>query len=313
MVQTTIFEKIGIFFQLFFSSWLPLLCLAIGIVIYYLKTIKWSPSKKQVGILYGIFAFIVLLLYYDPIFSSLDYVATNLLKGYYFPDYALYYLIILFSHILFASLFCFPRWTDRIKKLLCFQFAWFECLFVLFFHTASKYQIELSNQLLVYQNKQMLSLLEFTMFCFIIFLIIFGCFIYLDKDSLKKKKIVHREKAKVKVQPEVVVKEDPFLEQKLSQLKSKMKEDGTITTYEMKLVQIHQKKDMLKIYKKMLELRLATMEENEDELTEIINDLDWIFDECESNLEQNIDELIDSTNQKREVYFKQVDSILEKK
>lgn len=313
MVQTTIFEKIGIFFQLFFSSWLPILCLLIGAVLYYLKTIKWRPNKKQVFGIYGVFAFVVFLFYYQPIFSSLDYIVTNLLSGYYFPDLGLYFLMILLSHIGFISIFYFPRWTERMKKLLIIQFACFECFFLLFFHTASKYQIELSNQLLVYQNKDLLALLEFTMLGFLVFILMFGCFIYLDKDSLKKEKKVVRRKRQEKVTPEVIIKEDPLLNQKLSNLRTKMKEDNHVTAHEMKLVQIHQKKDILKIYKKMIEMRIAVAEENEEDIAEIISDLDWIFDECESNIEQIIDELIDSTNQKREAYLKEMETFVPKK
>ena len=129
MVQMSILDKLGIFIHVFLTSKLPFLFLILGFIIYYCKKIRKKVNQKEVFITYGIFSIIIFLLYHSQIFSAFDYIMTNFLTGYYFPDLALYFFILFMSHLVFLSIYFRINWTEKMKKLWIIQFifiAWIQ-------------------------------------------------------------------------------------------------------------------------------------------------------------------------------------------
>lgn len=302
MVQLSIFDKIGILLQVFFSSKLPILFIILFGVFYYLKKIRKEFTKKQILIGYSIFTFLVFLLYYKELFAGFDYIMTNILTGYYFPDFALYLVILITSHIIFFSIFYFKQWTKQIKILFTVQFIVIETIFLLFLYTVSKYHLDLGAPLKLYQNKEVLSLLELTTFVLCISILIFIVLFIIDKDKILKqhtKKIEKEIEVPVtvvsKIDKEMIVetKENPIIRKNLENLKETLKNEETIFSHELRMLGIKQKKDLLKIYKKTIQIRMSTSDESEYDIQEELDELESILDDSEINVEQNIDEYID--------------------
>lgn len=315
MVQMSILDKLGIFVQTFFTSKLPLLFILIAFVIYYLKKVRKTITKKQAYIIYSIFSIVVIILYHQEIFASFDYIMTNLLTGYYFPDLALYFLILIISHIGFLSIYFCSKWTKKIKNVFIGQFVLIETDFLLFLYVVSNNQLDISNTLALYQNQNVLALLELaTAIAFITIVLLILCFI-LDRDQVFHRKTEQPLEVQTKIvevpqpviQTEVVYrdKDNTLLKEGFQNLQTEMNENDALSSHELRMLKIKQKKDLLKIYKKMVELQIHFNDDDFD-IQDDFEDLEAIIDDSESNTDQNFRYYID---QKEEMHKKQMSAM----
>lgn len=320
MVQMSILDKLGIFIQTFFTSKLPLLFILIAFIFYYCKKVRKTITKKEAYILYGIFSFIVLVIYHQEILSAFDYIMTNLLTGYYFPDLALYFLIVMISHIAFLSIFFYSRWTKKIRNLWIGQFVLIETDFLLFLYLVSKNKLNVSDALSLYQNESVFALLELvTLIAFITFILLILCLI------LDREKIFHRkteqdkvaEPAIIEVQKPVIQTEVVYRDKDMSVLKEGLKnfqtelnETDIISSHELRMLKIKQKKDLLKIYKKMMELQIHLNDEDCD-IQDDFDDIEALLDDTETNTEQNFKEYINQKEDTHKNQMKKVNQLLE--
>ena len=252
MIQTTILEKVTNVFSLFFSSWLPILFGTIIYFLYYLRSRNYECSKKQKLGIYGILVAIILILYHDSILSGLDYIATNILTLYYFPDLAIYYLVIIISHVIFLISILSKRWPKKLKTVSLVQFLWFEMLFTLFLYTVAENNLDVSDMLALYQNVTILPMLEFTILTGVIFALILGITAFLEKDNFKIKYVSVVEKPDLKSLEEQVSKEEQGMD------------------LELHLNMITQKKELLKLYRDVLKLSLTKDYQNQEEVMDNI-------------------------------------------
>ena len=284
MVQMSILDKLGIFIHVFLTSKLPFLFLILGFIIYYCKKIRKKVNQKEVFITYGIFSIIIFLLYHSQIFSAFDYIMTNFLTGYYFPDLALYFFILFMSHLVFLSIYFRINWTEKMKKLWIIQFIFSETNFLLFLYLTAKNKLEISNSLSLYQDKNILALLELETLFAIVVIIIFIFLWILEKDKMRSIKIVKeevKELPKPVVQTEIVYrdKDHSVLQEELKNLQTTFDEEHLVGIHELRMLKIKQKKDLLKIYKKMIELQIH-IHENE-EVDEDFDAIESIIDDSE--------------------------------
>lgn len=301
MVQMSILEKLGYIFDVLIASRLPFLLLVLLIFFYYLKKVRKTLTKKQVGIIYLIFSVIVIVLYHQELLAILDYIMTNLLTGYYFPDLGLYLFLVIVSHILFFSIYFISRWTKKIRVLLTVQFFFVETDFLLFLYETSKEQLSYSDPLLLYQNPTVLALLEFMTLIFVVLILFFVLFLLLDKETVfqkKEEKVVTRE-----VQVEVPVvetqivykeKDQTILKEKLNQIQKDLQDTEEVSMHELQMLKIKQKKELLKIYKKTLLLQLSLGEEGKlekqiSEMQKMLDALEETMDEDYRNFRQNME------------------------
>lgn len=320
MVQMSILDKLGIFIQTFFTSKLPLLFILIAFIFYYCKKVRKTITKKEAYILYGIFSFIVLMIYHQEILSAFDYIMTNLLTGYYFPDLALYFLIIMISHIAFLSIFFYSRWTKKIRNLWIGQFVFIETDFLLFLYLVSKNKLDISDALSLYQNESVFALLELvTLIAFITFILLILCLI------LDREKVFHRkpgqdtiveptviEVQKPVIQTEVVYrdKDASILKEGLKNFQTELNETDIISSHELRMLKIKQKKDLLKIYKKIMELQIHLNDEDFD-IQDDFDDIEALLDDTETNTEQNFRQYIDQKENTHKNQMKKVSQLLE--
>ena len=320
MVQMSILDKLGIFIQTFFTSKLPLLFILIAFIFYYCKKVRKTITKKEAYILYGIFSFIVLVIYHQEILSAFDYIMTNLLTGYYFPDLALYFLIVMISHIAFLSIFFCSRWTKKIRNLWIGQFVLIETDFLLFLYLVSKNKLNVSDALSLYQNESVFALLELVTFiAFITFILLILCLI-LDREKIFHRKTEQEtiveptviEVQKPVIQTEVVYrdKDTSVLKEGLKNFQTELNETDIISSHELRMLKIKQKKDLLKIYKKMMELQIHLNDEDCD-IQDDFDDIEALLDDTETNTEQNFKEYINQKENTHKNQMKKVNQLLE--
>lgn len=313
MVQMSILDKLGIFIHVFLTSKLPFLFLILGFIIYYCKKIRKKVNQKEVFITYGIFSIIIFLLYHSQIFSAFDYIMTNFLTGYYFPDLALYFFILFMSHLVFLSIYFRINWTEKMKKLWIIQFIFSETNFLLFLYLTAKNKLEISNSLSLYQDKNILALLELETLFAIVVIIIFIFLWILEKDKMRSIKIVKeevKELPKPVVQTEIVYrdKDHSVLQEELKNLQTTFDEEHLVGIHELRMLKIKQKKDLLKIYKKMIELQIH-IHENE-EVDEDFDAIESIIDDSEINTDQNFHQYISELKQRHQNHMNTMNDVI---
>ena len=313
MVQMSILDKLGIFIHVFLTSKLPFLFLILGFIIYYCKKIRKKVNQKEVFITYGIFSIIIFLLYHSQIFSAFDYIMTNFLTGYYFPDLALYFFILFMSHLVFLSIYFRINWTEKMKKLWIIQFIFSETNFLLFVYLTEKNKLEISNSLSLYQDKNILALLELETLFAIVVIIIFIFLWILEKDKMRSIKIVKeevKELPKPVVQTEIVYrdKDHSVLQEELKNLQTTFDEEHLVGIHELRMLKIKQKKDLLKIYKKMIELQIH-IHENE-EVDEDFDAIESIIDDSEINTDQNFHQYISELEQRHQNHMNTMNDVI---
>ncbi len=313
MVQMSILDKLGIFIHVFLTSKLPFLFLILGFIIYYCKKIRKKVNQKEVFITYGIFSIIIFLLYHSQIFSAFDYIMTNFLTGYYFPDLALYFFILFMSHLVFLSIYFRINWTEKMKKLWIIQFILSETNFLLFLYLTAKNKLEISNSLSLYQDKNILALLELETLFAIVVIIIFIFLWILEKDKMRSIKIVKeevKELPKPLVQTEIVYrdKDQSVLQEELKNLQTTFDEEHLVGIHELRMLKIKQKKDLLKIYKKMIELQIH-IHENE-EVDEDFDAIESIIDDSEMNTDQNFHQYISELEQRHQNHMNTMNDVI---
>ncbi len=313
MVQMSILDKLGIFIHVFLTSKLPFLFLILGFIIYYCKKIRKKVNQKEVFITYGIFSIIIFLLYHSQIFSAFDYIMTNFLTGYYFPDLALYFFILFMSHLVFLSIYFRINWTEKMKKLWIIQFIFSETNFLLFLYLTAKNKLEISNSLSLYQDKNILALLELETLFAIVVIIIFIFLWILEKDKMRSIKIVKeevKELPKPVVQTEIVYrdKDHSVLQEELKNLQTMFDEEHLVGIHELRMLKIKQKKDLLKIYKKMIELQIH-IHENE-EVDEDFDAIESIIDDSEINTDQNFHQYISELEQRHQNHMNTMNDVI---
>ena len=313
MVQMSILDKLGIFIHVFLTSKLPFLFLILGFIIYYCKKIRKKVNQKEVFITYGIFSIIIILLYHSQIFSAFDYIMTNFLTGYYFPDLALYFFILFMSHLVFLSIYFRINWTEKMKKLWIIQFIFSETNFLLFLYLTAKNKLEISNSLSLYQDKNILALLELETLFAIVVIIIFIFLWILEKDKMRSIKIVKeevKELPKPVVQTEIVYrdKDHSVLQEELKNLQTTFDEEHLVGIHELRMLKIKQKKDLLKIYKKMIELQIH-IHENE-EVDEDFDAIESIIDDSEINTDQNFHQYISELEQRHQNHMNTMNDVI---
>lgn len=313
MVQMSILDKLGIFIHVFLTSKLPFLFLILGFIIYYCKKIRKKVNQKEVFITYGIFSIIIFLLYHSQIFSAFDYIMTNFLTGYYFPDLALYFFILFMSHLVFLSIYFRINWTEKMKKLWIIQFIFSETNFLLFLYLTAKNKLEISNSLSLYQDKNILALLELETLFAIVVIIIFIFLWILEKDKMRSIKIVKeevKELPKPVVQTEIVYrdKDHSVLQEELKNLQTTFDEEHLVGIHELRMLKIKQKKDLLKIYKKMIELQIHTHEN--EEVDEDFDAIESIIDDSEINTDQNFHQYISELEQRHQNHMNTMNDVI---
>ena len=229
MVELSLIEKIKTLFTLIFSSSLFLILL-LGIFIILVDVFYISKQSRKVKIMYLIVSVIVmvflLITYFEEFLKFIDVLNKNIVMLINFPS-LLQYTVIIFITLIIMIISIFNKKMNRIlSRINIGVFIADLFIFFLILDQISKTNIDLSNKINIYSNKNLMVLFEISMIIFVIWL--FGlltykiCCVLITRN--KSSKVIMDNNEFNLSEREEVTKEDNEEEIELP----KRRDDGTI-------------------------------------------------------------------------------------
>lgn len=195
MIELSLLEKIGSLFSLVFSTPLfliLLLCFLLMIIDMYFI----SKQKKNVKIIYAVLSVVIVIVLLQNYFESLGLLFNELFKNIisliYFPSILEYIIILLVGLLILLVSVISKKISKRIKIVNAFVYAVNTFLFFLILDQITKNKIDLSNQISIYSNKNLMVLFELSMIIFalwIIGLILYKIIMKLINGKAKEEKL----------------------------------------------------------------------------------------------------------------------------
>ena len=229
MVELSLIEKIKTLFTLIFSSSLFLILL-LGIFIILVDVFYISKQSRKVKIMYLIVSVIVMVIllitYFEEFLKFIDVLNKNIVMLINFPS-LLQYTVIIFITLIIMIISIFNKKMNRIlSRINIGVFVADLFIFFLILDQINKTNIDLSNKINIYSNKNLMVLFEISMIIFVLWLL--GLLIYKICSVLitrnKYSKVIMDNNEVNLGESEEVTKEDNEEEIELP----KRKEDGTI-------------------------------------------------------------------------------------
>lgn len=229
MVELSLIEKIKTLFTLIFSSSLFLILL-LGIFIILVDVFYISKQSRKVKIMYLIVSVIVMVIllitYFEEFLKFIDVLNKNIVMLINFPS-LLQYTVIIFITLIIMIISIFNKKMNRIlSRINIGVFIADLFIFFLILDQISKTNIDLSNKINIYSNKNLMVLFEISMIIFVIWL--FGlltykiCCVLITRN--KSSKVIMDNNEFNLSEREEVTKEDNEEEIELP----KRRDDGTI-------------------------------------------------------------------------------------
>lgn len=229
MVELSLIEKIKTLFTLIFSSSLFLILL-LGIFIILVDVFYISKQSRKVKIMYLIVSVIVMVIllitYFEEFLKFIDVLNKNIVMLINFPS-LLQYTVIIFITLIIMIISIFNKKINRIlSRINIGVFIADLFIFFLILDQINKTNIDLSNKINIYSNKNLMVLFEISMIIFVIWL--FGlltykiCCVLITKN--KSSKVIMDNNEFNLSEREEVTKEDNEEEIELP----KRRDDGTI-------------------------------------------------------------------------------------
>lgn len=229
MVELSLIEKIKTLFTLIFSSSLFLILL-LGIFIILVDVFYISKQSRKVKIMYLIVSVIVmailLITYFEEFLKFIDVLNKNIVMLINFPS-LLQYTVIIFITLIIMIISIFNKKMNRIlSRINIGVFIADLFIFFLILDQINKTNIDLSNKINIYSNKNLMVLFEISMIIFVIWL--FGLLTYKICSVLitrnKSSKVIMDNNEVNLSEREELTKEDNEEEIELP----KRRDDGTI-------------------------------------------------------------------------------------
>lgn len=229
MVELSLIEKIKTLFTLIFSSSLFLILL-LGIFIILVDVFYISKQSRKVKIMYLIVSVIVMVIllitYFEEFLKFIDVLNKNIVMLINFPS-LLQYTVIIFITLIIMIISIFNKKMNRIlSRINIGVFIADLFIFFLILDQISKTNIDLSNKINIYSNRNLMVLFEISMIIFVIWL--FGlltykiCCVLITRN--KSSKVIMDNNEFNLSEREEVAKEDNEEEIELP----KRRDDGTI-------------------------------------------------------------------------------------
>lgn len=185
MSQLTFIDKIQVLFRLLFSSPVIIGIFAFSMILMILLFFYSKLNKKIVKFIF-IIIYVALIVFsvvkYGGYFlTSIDSFVTLFMANIYFPTIPVYVLILLISFIIMIVTLSSKKKTKFIKVVNTVFFTLIQMLFALFIYIVEFNNIDVSTNTNLYTNEQTLTLLEFGMGLFVVWIVILLIVFYLKK------------------------------------------------------------------------------------------------------------------------------------
>lgn len=193
MVELSLIEKIKTLFTLIFSSSLFLILL-LGIFIILVDIFYISKQSKKVKIMYFIVSIVVVVIllftYFEEFLKFINVLNKSIVMLINFPSLLQYTVIIFLTLIIMVISILSKKINKVISRINIGVFIADLFIFFLLLDQINKSNIDLSNKVDIYSNRNLMVLFELSMIIFIVWLlglIIYKiCFIIITKNNNNK-------------------------------------------------------------------------------------------------------------------------------
>lgn len=188
-----ILDKMKIIFDLLFSSFMFLEILLFFLLLFLLLVVNTKVKNRILPVVFSILVIILLVVFgvlFSPyVFSCIDSFLLKVMEYYYFPSTVIFFFIFLIAVLDFIYTM-FSKQLKSFKKIVNYLYAvgtFF--FFVVFIGLATTHNIDLGDVVTLYQNKQILSVVQVSNLLFLVWGIVsifYYLFIFFQKKFDKK-------------------------------------------------------------------------------------------------------------------------------
>lgn len=176
MIRTNIFDKLQVLINIVTNEpfMLIMLILYLFLAVVLLYSSKLSKKKaKMVFISWYIFMIATISLEYkDKLLGLIDYLINNIIYEFVFPNYLVFIIIFVITNIYVINSIISKNSTKIYKVINITMYSLTSFISFILFYLITKNNINVYNELDVYTNKDITSLIELTMIIFSIWTII---------------------------------------------------------------------------------------------------------------------------------------------
>ncbi len=174
MSQVSLGEKFSIIWNMISSSYIYLIILGLfvflGILFMTTNGSNKEQSKKTYILIY-IFLFLAILIRYkDGLFSFFDYLMNHVFVIFYFPNIAVYFIMILITNIILWISIFHEKTDKNIKIVNSIVFCIIHYLLILILGIVSKQELDVFTLESLYSSKEAMGLIEFSNLIFVIWI-----------------------------------------------------------------------------------------------------------------------------------------------
>lgn len=269
MVELSLIEKIKTLFTLIFSSSLFLILL-LGIFIVLVDIFYISKQSKKVKIMYFIVSIVVigilLLTYFEEFLKFINVLNKSIVMLINFPSLLQYTIIIFITLIIMIISILSKKINKVISRINIGVFIADLFIFFLLLDQINKSNIDLSNKVDIYSNRNLMVLFELSMIIFIVWLL--GLIIYKICLILISKNNNNKVNSEISLINSEEIKENDNTESIEEEIElPKRKEDGTI-------INLYEEPEMPKTIEELRKERvLEDLTKKFDDNSSMIDDL----------------------------------------
>lgn len=200
MVQKSILEQLNILVNIFMSNKNALkIAIASGIIFIIFSILNHFRNKKITKVIllliYALIFGVLIYFYHSHILTLLDYMVDNIFILLFFPNLAVYTLVIVVANILLIKAI-FGNYKYFFKFISILFFICFNIIFYLIIDNIVKNNIFIYEPLTIYTNSNLLVLIQLSMYLFVGYLLvnlIFNISKYIMKPVKITEKVIVRE------------------------------------------------------------------------------------------------------------------------
>lgn len=193
MLQLTLFEKLKVLFDLILGSpffiFLFIFTILVFIILLDSKNYKRKKIKRYIFGIYLLVFVAIIIKYHSSFLSIMDYLVNNVFVIFYFPNIAVYALmIVMINVIMLNSLFSNKDKILRTINIASYSLIMY--LMLLIIHTITTEKLDVYNQMSLYSNENALVLIELSNVIFIIWMVLVlinKCLDILEKKGIRTK------------------------------------------------------------------------------------------------------------------------------
>lgn len=192
-MELGILEKMKIIFDLLFSSFMFLEILLFFLLLFILLVVNIKVKNRIIPVVFSVLVFVGIVVFgvlFSPyVFSCIDSFLLKAMEYYYFPSTVIFFFIFLIAVLDFIYTM-FSKKLKSFKKIVNYLYVvgtFF--FFIVFIGLATVNNIDLGDVVTLYQNKQILSVVQVSNLLFLVWGIVsvfYYLFIFFQKKFDKK-------------------------------------------------------------------------------------------------------------------------------